>query len=352
MRNVFAGGVRAGLIAVSMGLAPTAEAQSFLQSLFGGGQQQQQPYYQRSMPRPGVPAVSMPSVRDGAWSREIRRYSPATVGSPREVTADESGEPRASSGKYRTLCVRTCDGYYFPIGNSVSRSRFMRDAAQCRASCGEEARLFYHPAGSDNVSTMLDLAGRSYLRMPTAFKYRKSLTDGCACRPMPWSAAEMQRHQQYAADAAQAAAEADARRIAAEAVEAARSQQVAVKSKPVVSAVKPERDESRADAGRVVASTPNGAATAPQYSIAEVANAGDGSGPPPIEVANATEASTVRTTTRSDRMRASPGPRSGDRTVARRQQVVARAGGTQGGVSSWLPTSGGKYTWPGDAPRR
>ncbi len=231
MRHVFAAGVRAVLIAVSLGLPSAAEAQSFLQSLFGGGQQQSG--VQRPMSRPGAPAVSMPSRSDGAWSREIRRYSPAASDSARESSDGELDESRSSSGKYRTLCVRTCDGYYFPIANAVSRSRFMRDAAQCRASCGDDARLFYHPAGSDNVSTMLDLAGRSYLRMPTAFKYRKSLTDGCSCRPMPWSAAEMQRHQQYAQEAARVAAEAEATRIAAEAAEAARTQQVAAKPKPV-----------------------------------------------------------------------------------------------------------------------
>ena len=36
---------------------------------------------------------------------------------------------------YRTLCVRSCDGFYFPISSVASRSRFGLDADLCRASC-------------------------------------------------------------------------------------------------------------------------------------------------------------------------------------------------------------------------
>ena len=33
-------------------------------------------------------------------------------------------------GKYRTLCVRTCDGFYFPIGDSVGRERLLPGCAR------------------------------------------------------------------------------------------------------------------------------------------------------------------------------------------------------------------------------
>jgi len=32
---------------------------------------------------------------------------------------------------YRTLCVRSCDGYYFPISYATGRGRFKTDAAVC-----------------------------------------------------------------------------------------------------------------------------------------------------------------------------------------------------------------------------
>lgn len=351
MRHMFAAGVRAVSIAALLGLSSAAEAQSFLQSLFGGGHQQRD-VQQRPMARPGAPAVSMPSRSDGAWSREIRRYSPAVSDISRESSDGEQGDSGSSSGKYRTLCVRTCDGYYFPIANAVSRGRFMRDSAQCRASCGDDARLFYHPAGSDNVSTMLDLAGRSYLRMPTAFKYRKSLTDGCSCRPMPWSAAEMQRHQQYAQEAARLTAEAEAKRVAAESAEAARTQHVAARSKPVAWSEPAKRDQIRLDGSTVVTSGGVPVAMAANDQNAARATIIDDPATSPGDVAVVSDVNTTRATPHGERLRASSAGRATDRPAARRQQAVVRTGSAQGGENAWFPTSGSKYTWPGDAPRR
>ena len=38
----------------------------------------------------------------------------------------------------------------------------------------------------------------AYAALPNAFKYRKTLVEGCRCRPQPWSEAELQRHRGYA----------------------------------------------------------------------------------------------------------------------------------------------------------
>lgn len=102
----------------------------------------------------------------------------------------------ADRSTYRTLCVRHCDGYYWPVSNAVSRSRFYRDADACRESCSAEASLYYHPVdgGTDD---MVDLMGRSYASLPAAFQYRKSLVHGCTCRPQPWSESEFERHRAY-----------------------------------------------------------------------------------------------------------------------------------------------------------
>src|SRR5262245_23452121 len=97
----------------------------------------------------------------------------------------DRSEPAAPSAPvtYRTLCVRLCDGFYFPISFAVPESGLKRDAEQCRASCGTEARLFYHLNPGGSVEAMFDLAGRAYSALPTAFTYRKTLVAGCSCRP-------------------------------------------------------------------------------------------------------------------------------------------------------------------------
>lgn len=40
---------------------------------------------------------------------------------------------------YRTVCVRTCDGYFWPISFSTTEDYFDRDQAQCASSCGSPA---------------------------------------------------------------------------------------------------------------------------------------------------------------------------------------------------------------------
>jgi hypothetical protein len=116
--------------------------------------------------------------------------------SPYQPYGDDQ-RPLARGGTYRTLCVRLCDGFYFPISGAATQDSLARDADACSASCGAEARLFYHPNDGGDVDTMVDLTGIAYSALPTAFKYRKTLVEGCRCRPHPWSEAELERHRAY-----------------------------------------------------------------------------------------------------------------------------------------------------------
>jgi hypothetical protein len=134
-------------------------------------------------------------VLPAAWlSTEAQYFRPspfagafrhAPDGSPGGVYPGDRSDVAGPSvpATYRTLCVRLCDGFYFPISFAVPESGFNRDAEQCRASCGPEARLFYHLNPGGSVETMFDLAGRAYSALPTAFTYRKTLVAGCSCRP-------------------------------------------------------------------------------------------------------------------------------------------------------------------------
>ncbi|HRD74576.1 MAG TPA: DUF2865 domain-containing protein, partial [Hyphomicrobiaceae bacterium] len=115
---------------------------------------------------------------------------------------DDDDRRSSRSGAYRTVCVRLCDGFYWPLSYATSRSNFWKDASRCRASCGEDAQLFYLPNTAEPAE-MVDLTGRAYTKLPTAFKYRKTLVENCKCKPEPWAASEAARHKAYA-DAAEA----------------------------------------------------------------------------------------------------------------------------------------------------
>jgi hypothetical protein len=75
----------------------------------------------------------------------------------------------SGNGTYRTLCVRTCDGYYFPISFSTTSDHLPEDARSCEALCpGAEARLFYHPNPGGGPENMISVTGEPYSSLANA----------------------------------------------------------------------------------------------------------------------------------------------------------------------------------------
>lgn len=177
---------------VSVFFAPPAEAQSFFQTLFGFGSSKPASAEKAGSAKPRG------SNRAGLRSRSLKRWMSENHQSMRADGEDYVRDP-AFGGSYRTVCVRMCDGYYWPVSRSVSRERFAADARRCESSCAGEARLFYQHRDSVDPKSMIDLKGNGYGQLKTAFLYRKTLINGCGCRPAPWSSAEAYRHHQYAA---------------------------------------------------------------------------------------------------------------------------------------------------------
>lgn len=87
------------------------------------------------------------------------------------------------AGTYRTICVRTCDGFYFPISYSTVPTRFAEDEQLCRRMCpATEAVLYSHRNPGEDVARAVSTAGRTYSELPTAFSYRKQYNSACSCR--------------------------------------------------------------------------------------------------------------------------------------------------------------------------
>ena len=187
-------------LAVSIATGGDAFAQSFFEKLFG-----------LRDPRPSRPIAS-----------DTRRVTPAAR---QDVPQSRPYEPRshledqADRGEMvQTMCVRACDGYYWPVRFPVSRRESQQDASVCASTCGAQAKLYTRSGPEVDAEEMKDADGVSYGASATAFAYRKGLVNGCACRPMPWSDGEQARHEGYAlADAEKAirAAQAEAERAAA-----------------------------------------------------------------------------------------------------------------------------------------
>jgi hypothetical protein len=153
---------------------------------------------------------SRPSWRGGSYDRynygpqygtSSRGYSRRGGGFFDSLFGSDSdwGQPRDT---YRTVCVRMCDGYYFPVSFSVTPDRFERDRQSCENSCGAEGRLFIYRNPGAEPEDMQDLQGRPYRQLRTAFLYRTEYVADCKCKPHPWEQQAMDQHRVYALAAA------------------------------------------------------------------------------------------------------------------------------------------------------
>jgi uncharacterized protein DUF2865 len=114
-----------------------------------------------------------------------RGFFETLFGGPATATAvapPPGDYPQVGSG-YRTLCVRICDGYYFPISFSTSPARFIDDEQACQRQCpAAETVLYSHRNPGEDVSQAVASNGRAYRDLPNAFRYRREFVATCSCR--------------------------------------------------------------------------------------------------------------------------------------------------------------------------
>ena len=83
----------------------------------------------------------------------------------------------------RTVCVRACDGYYWPVSFSTLNEFLHEDASRCQAQCpGTDVDLFYYRNPGEDADDMVSLSGQSYKSTPNAFRYRREFDRNCSCQ--------------------------------------------------------------------------------------------------------------------------------------------------------------------------
>ncbi|MEL6287934.1 MAG: DUF2865 domain-containing protein [Pseudomonadota bacterium] len=102
------------------------------------------------------------------------------------------------SGLYRTMCVRSCDGFMWPVSFSTSKSNLSVDENVCRNSCAAPTRLYYYENPGQEPADMVDRQGRRYSALPTAWRYQAQHNPSCKCKPDPWEIEALARHTLYA----------------------------------------------------------------------------------------------------------------------------------------------------------
>jgi len=117
------------------------------------------------------------------------------VGSPYEIlspsfasVAPTTRQPSETAGPgrpHRTIvvglpvCVRLCDGAFFPIAVSSGTAE---EEALCRNLCPDaETAVYREPNGSNDIDGAISRAGKPYSELPTALRYRTTLDGTCVC---------------------------------------------------------------------------------------------------------------------------------------------------------------------------
>ena len=93
------------------------------------------------------------------------------------------GEFGAPSSTFRTVCARSCDGFYFPISFATVPSRFAEDERTCKSLCpASDATLFTYRNPGEDMNQAVSISGQPYPQSPNAFKYRQAFDKACSCR--------------------------------------------------------------------------------------------------------------------------------------------------------------------------
>jgi Protein of unknown function (DUF2865) len=96
-----------------------------------------------------------------------------------DTDIDARPEPRLRSVSGKAVCVRLCDGYYFPIDTRTISLREGGDAA-CQSLCpASETKIFLKPGEIEDAEAP---DGVSYTELPNALRYRKTFDATCHCR--------------------------------------------------------------------------------------------------------------------------------------------------------------------------
>jgi hypothetical protein len=100
------------------------------------------------------------------------------------------GDLGPQSGTFRTVCVRTCDGAYFPISFATVPARFPDDEKTCKSLCpAAEATLFAYRNPGEDINQAVSINGQPYSSSPNAFRFRQEFNPSCGCKAVgqTWS---------------------------------------------------------------------------------------------------------------------------------------------------------------------
>jgi hypothetical protein len=139
------------------------------------------------------PAIPIAAIRETEGLAEASSDSSVWP----EAAGVSATLPHPPGTTYRTVCVRLCDGAYYPVSFATTYDRLSADETACAASCGSAVRLYFYRNPGEGPGDMIDQTGRSYSNLSTAFQFRSRYDADCSCKAHPWERESQDRHRLY-----------------------------------------------------------------------------------------------------------------------------------------------------------
>ena len=99
------------------------------------------------------------------------------------ISPDATPEPSdGAHGGSKAVCVRSCDGYFFPVSYSAGSSRLDSLQDMCSALCPNTEVSLYTYSMSADIDSAVSSSGARYADAANALKYRQSFDSTCTCR--------------------------------------------------------------------------------------------------------------------------------------------------------------------------
>jgi len=165
----------------------------------GGGNKRRQAELQAALARSGCGGVRAPQPRRGGGLFDFFGGGREEEELP-QTPIYRSVDP---NGRYRSVCVRLCDGFFYPIHYSIYGSQLGQDAEQCQSSCAAPAELYVYRNPGQEIEQAVSLNGSAYMDLPVALRFRKEFVNGCSCKQAEYNPTEIEAANKRAeADAA------------------------------------------------------------------------------------------------------------------------------------------------------
>lgn len=105
-----------------------------------------------------------------------------TVTMPVDPDAPIQAPAEAPRRVAQVLCVRQCDGAYYPLATGVETDRMGDMDRICQAQCPAAESSAYSSRDGGDVAGATTADGAAYESLATAFKFRQGTAPGCSCR--------------------------------------------------------------------------------------------------------------------------------------------------------------------------